>query len=222
MPCIYVKRREIPLDQDALDEAIKVALGADSGGGKGKEKEFTERITWETYGNYILARMKIPDKNNPFPPNEKLKLPPLTPRTEAMMPYLQKLSDDKMDLMVDKPKFMSDPPPVPKEVKVNVEDFHKILNSLNADTHGIRTLRGSAENMSKVLALSVNAFANAEHIREVRKHMDKKHIRYLRIFTSWIVKNQCREVQTVLDNSPIYKEMLNEMAEKKAAAAKGK
>jgi hypothetical protein len=61
---------------------------------------------WEVYAQYILARLKLPDSSNPFTLKEmRSKLPPLTPRTEAVMPFLCKLSEDKYDsIMIEKPE----------------------------------------------------------------------------------------------------------------------
>ena len=220
MPCLYVKRSTIQLKKEALDEAIKTAIQTSDAREKGVAASIAEKTTWEFYASYLLARLKLPDASNPFPMNEmRAKLPPLSPRGESLMPFLGKLADDTYDtLMIAKPIFLDNPPMIPKEVVISVSDFLQVFEQLNHDTKAIKSLRSSAEKMSKMLALSVNAFSNAEKSGHRKKDLKgpKKH--WLTLLTRYIVQNSTDAVRERLKTSDAYKLLCEEQAEKKKAA----
>lgn len=217
MPCLYVKRSSIQLKKEAVDEAIKTAIQTSDAREKGVAAAIAEKTTWEFYAQYLLARLKLPDASNPFPMNEmRAKLPPLSPRAESIMPFLSKLADDSYDtIMIAKPKFLDDPPKIPKEVVISVGDFLQVFEQLNSDTKAIKNLRSSAEKMSKLLALSVNAFSNAEKSGARRKDLKGAKKTWVTLLTRWIVERSCDAVRERLKSSPSFKLLCEEQAEKK-------
>ena len=82
-------------------------------------------------------------------------------------------------------------------------------------------MRTSAEKMSKLMAMSINAFSNAEHDRQRRKGLNKSQMQWVDTFTKWIVRKQVEHVRSRLDSSPAYQELLKEQEEKRKASEMG-
>jgi len=178
MPTLHVMKSEIEANcsKEKLEEEIKVAIQTADTREKGQSDLIRERTEWEFFTSYLLARLKIPDSSNPFPKNDVAnKLPPLTPRTESSCPFLSKLSDDKYEsLLIKKPDNIHPPPPVPREVNISVDDFMSAISSFNQGADELKKMRTSAEKMSKLMALSINAFSNAEHDRHRRAALNAR------------------------------------------------
>ncbi|GMI44260.1 hypothetical protein TrCOL_g1429 [Triparma columacea] len=225
MPTLYVMKSDIEAncDKDKLEEEIKVAIQTADTREAGQSEMIRDRTMWDFFTNYILARLKIPDTSNPFPKNEMAnKLPPLTPRTESLCPFLCKLSDDKFDsLMIPKPQNILPPPPVPREVVISVDDFMTAFSSFKEGHDELKKMRTSAEKMSKLMALSISAFSNAEHDRHRRAALNSRQKLWLDCFTRWIVRQQVVQVKELLKTSPAYLQLMSETEEKKSAKAIG-
>ncbi|GMH46806.1 hypothetical protein TrRE_jg6999 [Triparma retinervis] len=225
MPTLYVKKSDIEAncDKEKLEEDIKVAIQTADTREAGQSDIVRDRTMWDFFTNYLLARLKIPDTSNPFPKNEMAnKLPPLTPRTESLCPFLCKLSDDKYEsLMIPKPQNIHPPPPVPREVVISVSDFMTAFDSFKEGHDELKKLRTSAEKMSKLMALSISAFSNAEHDRHRRAALNSRQRLWLDSFTRWIVRQQVVQVKKLLETSPAYMQLLAETEEKRSAKAIG-
>ncbi len=221
MPCLYVLKKSLAIDAEAMDEQIKVAVQTSPP--DTPKQAIEDKVKWEFYSSYILARLKLPDSSNPFPVQDmKAKLPPLSPRTESIMPFLCKLSDDKFEsLMINKPLNIMPPSEIPKEVAISVDEFMSAFSEFSEASAKVKGIRSSAEKMSKLVAMSINAFNNAEHDLQRRRAMSKQQRMWAQAFTRWIVKKQCEEVRKVLESSPAYQLLLQEQEEKKAAATTG-
>ena len=223
MPVLYARKSDIEsfVDAEALEEQVKVAIQTSDVRKEGQSDAIREKTEWEFYSQYILARLKIPDSSNPFPTEEmEEKLGrPITPETRAIMPFLSKLSDDKYDsLMVSPPANIEPPPEIPKEVSISVEDFNKAFSSFQEGAGELKKMRTSAEKMSKIIAISINAFGNAETDRLRRKSMSVEQARWSTLFTLWIVRKQVEEVRKRLETSPAYQDLVAETEEKRLAA----
>mmetsp|Transcript_16198 Transcript_16198/g.32308 ORF Transcript_16198/g.32308 Transcript_16198/m.32308 type:complete len:501 (-) Transcript_16198:63-1565(-) len=225
MPILYVIKSEVDsyLNKDTIEEAVKTAIQTSDTRDEGSKIIIRSKIEWDTIAQYIMARLKLPDSSNPFPVNEmRAKLPPLTPRTEALMPFLCKLSDDKYEsLMVQKPENIEAPPAIPKEVQFSVADFENAFNSFQDGAAELKKMRTSAEKMSKLMALSINAFSNAEHDKQRRKGLNKYQMLWVETFTTWIVRKQVEEVRLELEKSPAYQALQAEQEEKRKAKELG-
>ncbi|GMH51914.1 hypothetical protein TrST_g8219 [Triparma strigata] len=225
MPILYVFKSDVDshIDKEVLEEQVKVAIQTSDVREEGSKQLIRNKHEWEMYAAYILARLKLPDSSNPFPANEmRAKLPPLTPRTEAVMPFLCKLSEDKYEsLMIEKPENMEPPPAIPKEVTISVDDFQQAIASFQDGAAELKKMRTSAEKMSKLMAMSINAFSNAEHDRQRRKGLNKSQMQWVDTFTKWIVRKQVEHVRSRLDSSPAYQELLKEQEEKRKASEMG-
>ncbi|GMI09493.1 hypothetical protein TrLO_g1278 [Triparma laevis f. longispina] len=225
MPILYVLKTDVDshIDQEALEEQVKVAIQTSDVREEGSKQLIRNKQAWEMYAAYILARLKLPDSSNPFPVNEmRAKLPPLTPRTEAVMPFLCKLSDDKYEsLMIEKPENVEPPPAIPKEVSISVDDFQAAINSFQDGAAELKKMRTSAEKMSKLMAMSINAFSNAEHDRQRRKGLNKSQMMWVDTFTKWIVRKQVEHVRSRLEPSPAFQEFIREQEEKRKASEMG-
>jgi hypothetical protein len=117
--------------------------------------------------------------------------------------------------MVEKPPNLSDPPAVPKEVVISEDDFLKTFNEFQERSKNATEHRVNAEKMQKLMAMSINAFTNAEHDAQRRRAMNKQQRFWLQLFTRWIVRQQVDEVRKVLKLSPAAMQMEAEQQMKK-------
>jgi hypothetical protein len=219
VPSLYVSIHDIEISAETTIATMKKEISASNAKTEEQKKKVGDDAKWTLFAEYILARLKLPDTSNPFPVNEmRAKLPPLTPRSESIMPFLCKLSDDQYkgeSLMIAKPLGIEPPPAVPREIVVSVDDFHKALAELNDGHRDARVLRSSAASMSKLLELSMNAFANAEQDVNRRRLLSASKRGWIDTLTKYVVKKQAEAVRAVLATSPAYAALLEEQKAKK-------
>jgi hypothetical protein len=220
MPCLFVHKSDLAIDSTAMEEAITNATMTSDVREAGQKEAIMKKITWEFYSNYLLARLKLPDSSNPFPMNEmRNKLPQLTPRTEACMPFFTKLSGDSdKELMIAQPPNLENPPAIPKAVVISEDDFMNTFKEFQERKHASTMGRMNAEKMQNLMSLSLNAFNNAEHDAAMRRAMNAQQRMWLSIFTKWVVRKQVAAVRSVLDKSPAYAKLVEEQQEKKAGS----
>jgi len=232
MPCLFLYKADMVIDQAKCDEAVAIKVAGVDARDAAAKVGARKTVEWEFYSNYLLARLKLPDTSNPFPINEmRNKLPELTPRTEKVMPFLAKLSGDCFkhvagsgefdSLMIARPNNLEAPPNVPKEMEISEDDFKKTFAEFQERAAHATMSRADAEKMQKLMAMSINAFANAEQDATRRKAMTKQQRMWLSMFTRWIVRMQVNEVRKVLDVSAAYKVYTDSQEAKRKAAKEG-
>ncbi|GMH52015.1 hypothetical protein TL16_g01139 [Triparma laevis f. inornata] len=107
------------------------------------------------------------------------------------------------------------------EVSISVDDFQAAINSFQDGAAELKKMRTSAEKMSKLMAMSINAFSNAEHDRQRRKGLNKSQMMWVDTFTKWIVRKQVEHVRSRLEPSPAFQEFIREQEEKRKASEMG-
>ena len=222
-PPLYINSDMIHVDEAAIEGKV-AQIASDQGKQKVQQthEQLRKDVLKDFYSTHILARLKVPDASNPFPKKEVAnKLPPLTPRTETLMPFLSLLSTDTINIMIPRPENMDEPPPFQKLEHVSLDNFNNLLADLNKDQKHAKKLTTNAERMTKLLDMSLTAFKNAEGERKRKATMSVEKRRWLSIFTTWIVRQQVLKVKELLKDSPAYLSLMQETEEKKAAAAAG-
>ena len=222
-PPIYINSDMVHVDEASVDSKV-AQLVSDQGKQKVQQthEQLRKDVLKDFYSTFILARLKVPDASNPFPKNDLAhKLPPLTPRTESLMPFLTLLSTDTENCMVPRPENIEDPPAFQKLTHVSLDNFNDLLADLNNDQKTAKKLTTNAERMTKLLDISLTAFKNAEGDRKRKANMSVEKRRWLNIFTTWIVRQQVVQVKEKLKGSPAYQTLLQETEEKRAAAKAG-
>ena len=204
---IFIDGSKIPLDKKAIDE--RTAKG---------ELEYGVRM--DMLANYILARLKIPDASNPFPKEELgRRLPPLSPRSEAIMPFIVMLSEDLHNIMIPAPKNATHPVRYEKLEHVDLDKFSSLLDEMKEHTKDMRRMATSADRMQQLTSIAMHAFGQAEKETIMRKKMTASQKKWFLVMTRWLVGQQVVSVQEVLDASPTYQKMRDEQEIKRAAAA---
>jgi hypothetical protein len=222
-PPLYINSDMIHVDEASIEGKV-AQMASDQGKQKVQQthEQLRKDVLKDFYSSHILARLKVPDASNPFPKKEIAnKLPPLTPRTETLMPFLSLLSTDIHNIMIPMPENIETPPPFQKLKHISLDNFNELLADLSADQKHAKKLTTNAERMTKLLDMSLNAFKNAEGERKRKATMSLEKRRWLSIFTTWIVRQQVVQVKELLKNSPAYLSLLQETEEKKAAAKAG-
>ncbi len=224
-PPIFVDSSRIPIDEAAVEAKVG-QMTADQQKQKQSAPSSREALKTQVlndmYAQHILARLKVPDSSNPFPKATLgNKLPPLTPRSEELMPFLTLLSTDVSSIMIPRPVNYVDPPKYKKLEHVDLNQFNKLLSEVTETNKGMKSMRTNAERMTQLLDLSMMAFKNAESDRERKRTMGKHKRRWMTSFTTWIVRQQVAAVREVLKESPAYQELVKEQEEKKAAKDAG-
>jgi hypothetical protein len=113
-------------------------------------EELKKQVQNDMISTFILARLKVPDSSNPFP-SDMLgnTLPPLTPRTEKLMPFLTMLASDTHNLMVPRPDNYVEPPRYQKLEHVDMDKFHNLISEVNQGNAASKKMTTSAERMTQ-------------------------------------------------------------------------
>ena len=219
-PPIFVDSARIPIDKVLLDTKLMQQMSEQAKQKTQSEPEtLKQQIMNEMLSSFILARLKVPDSSNPFPRDTLgSTLPPLTPRTEKLMPFLTMLSSDTRNLMIPRPANYIEPPRYKKLAHVDMDKFHGLLSEVNAHNGEMKKMNTNAERMTQLLDISMMAFKNAEKEKQRKKTMSKQKQQWMNSFTTWIVGKQVAQVRLALDKSAAYADLLQQQAERKAAA----